>query len=175
MNEEQLIAIEEQSGNGVVAIPSTGGLSILVDASDVDLVRPYTLWVKRPKHVRRKTHFYALISIDSRCVRLHRFLLNAAPGVLVDHVNGNTLDNRRCNLRVATKAQNAANSNPKTGNRFKGVTWQANSRKYFASIGFSGRTIYIGRFDLAEDAARAYDRKARELFGEFARPNFPTG
>lgn len=95
------------------------------------------------------------------------------PGETVDHINGNALDNRRSNLRVATPIQQQYNrkvsSLSKTG--FKGVSFEYG--KYRARIRKDGEHISIGMFDTPEDAARAYDGAAHELFGEFARLNLP--
>lgn len=105
--------------------------------------------------------------------RLHTFL-TAWP--LVDHINGNGLDNRRANLRPATPSQNTANARMPSDNTsgFKGVGWFARTGRWRAYITYQGRQKHLGYFDIAEEAALAYDAAARELFGEFARPNFPA-
>ena len=104
---------------------------------------------------------------------MHRAIVNPPEGYVVDHVNHDTLDNRLENLRVCTQAENKANSalyrNSTTG--FKGVC-QVRTR-YRAYINVGGKRTHLGYFDLIEDAARAYDSKAAELFGEFATLNFP--
>jgi hypothetical protein len=96
-------------------------------------------------------------------------------GYEVDHVNRNGLDNRRENLRLATKGQNAMNRgkvNKKTSS-FKGVHWSESSRKWRAVIYINKKQIHLGLFVCEEEAARTYDAKARDLFGDFARLNFP--
>jgi hypothetical protein len=90
----------------------------------------------------------------------------------IDHINGNGLDNRRCNLRVATYAQNIANSPPRKGRKYKGVYFKGKS--YYASISFNRIVIRIGKFKTEEEAARAYDLKAKEFYGEFAYLNLPN-
>ncbi|MEN6533310.1 MAG: HNH endonuclease [Bryobacteraceae bacterium] len=105
---------------------------------------------------------------------MHRFVASRAgmeiDGLDVDHKNGNGLDNRRCNLRPATRAQNRQNSNSHTG-RFKGIAFE--NGKWVAKIRVGGPVIYLGRFSDEIEAARAYDDAARKHHGEFARPNFP--
>lgn len=99
------------------------------------------------------------------------------PSVVVDHVNGNGLDNRRCNLRVCTPQQNAFNSKPVRGSRskFKGVKYNtACKNKWTARIRINGKQVDIGRFETEEEAARAYDKVAKEVQGDFAWLNFPN-
>lgn len=90
---------------------------------------------------------------------------------MVDHINGNKLDNRKSNLRICTDAENARNSSKKSGN-FKGVQWRSDKHKFRARIMDNGKEIFIGYFTNEIEAAKAYDTKAKELFGEFARLNF---
>lgn len=98
----------------------------------------------------------------------------------IDHINGDGLDNRDENLRPCTVSQNLANSRnhkkTKKGGKYKGVTFcieVTGKRPWRARIGFQNTVVYIGRFSTAKEAARAYDLKAVELFGEFAHTNFP--
>lgn len=104
---------------------------------------------------------------------LHRVILDAAPGTLVDHRNRDTFDCRRANLRFATPAQNSTNAF--RGNRagFKGVTLRCDGKKWVARIQFAGKGRHLGSFATPEEAARAYDRRARTLYGEYAALNFP--
>lgn len=92
----------------------------------------------------------------------------------VDHRNGDGLDNRRDNLRYATRARNTANRASVGGSsRFKGVSWSKRDKIWYANICVNYRTIYLGTYRNEEDAARAYDAAAKKYFGAFARPNFP--
>lgn len=117
------------------------------------------------KNYKKTTHY------------LHRVIMEADKGQIVDHINGNGLDNRRSNLRIGTQRQNLANikMSPKNTSGYKGVI--KGRKKWIAQIYFriNGKrnNIYIGAFDNPIDAAKAYDKKAIELHGEFARPNFP--
>lgn len=105
---------------------------------------------------------------------LHRILLGARPDQEVDHIDGNTLDNRRENLRICTRQENAAARKfPRGTSGFRGVSYHCG--KWQASIRVDGTLVYLGRFDSAEDAARQYDDAALEAFGNFAKLNFPIG
>ena len=105
-------------------------------------------------------------------IYLHRFILDAPDGIPVDHINGNGLDCRRDNLRLATKRLNATNilrAMPPSG--YRGVFFDKSRQLFRAEAG----GCYIGRYTTAQEAARAYDKVALEEFGEFARLNFPDG
>jgi hypothetical protein len=102
---------------------------------------------------------------------MHRVVLRAAPDVLVDHRDGNRLDNRKDNLRSASHRQNAQNRAPIAGRRWKGV--YAAGDRWKARIKHDGRMIHLGAYESEEIAALAYDLAARQLFGAFARLNFP--
>jgi hypothetical protein len=107
---------------------------------------------------------------------LHRFIVGATPGdPRVDHANTDTMDYRRCNLRYATPTQNSVNAMRVNRDGYKGVRLRCDGKKWTARIQFDGRGIHLGSFDTPEDAARAYDAKAAELYGDFARLNFPGG
>ena len=108
----------------------------------------------------------------SRTVMLHRFILDAPSGMMVDHLNHDGLDNRRCNLRLATRSENLANHRKGRGtsSRFLGVYWHKLGRKWAA--GCSG--AHLGMFANEVDAALAYDRAASRAFGAFASLNFPA-
>lgn len=112
---------------------------------------------------------------------LHRFILHPPMDVAVDHINGNGLDNRRCNLRLATPSENGQNrfnirpeSADKTS-RFKGVHWSGSQSAWLAGITLNGQRQYLGRFQDEIEAGLAYDAAALELFGRFARTNEMMG
>jgi len=108
----------------------------------------------------------------SRCV-----MAPVPDGYDVDHINHDKLDNRKSNLRFATRSQNLGNKlhSPKSLNGFKGITWKGRDKKWVAQITKDYKHIYIGAFFDKRSAAEAYDKKALELFGEFAATNKRLG
>lgn len=108
-------------------------------------------------------------------VRMHRMLMGAiSPDQIVDHINGNTLDNRICNLRVVTKYQNSLNSRSHGGSSiFKGVSYVSDKKLWVANINVNGKRIYVKKGKDEIDVAKAYDEAAIKYHGEFARLNFP--
>lgn len=151
----------------VVRVPLTRGKFALVDSDVYTAVSKYQ-W----QAVLMTGNWYAIRSDN---MPMARFILNAKPGVYVDHHNHNTLDNRRQNLRVCSSSQNVANSlktKNKTTSKYKGISWNKLAKKWHAYIMQNYRRIHIGLFTSEVQAAKAYDTKARELFGEFAYTNF---
>jgi hypothetical protein len=107
---------------------------------------------------------------------LHRVILCAKPGQIVDHINGDTLDNRRCNLRMVTARQNSTNSRPQDREgrvaKFRGVSFCKLTKRWRASITDERKYLQLGRFSSAIEAAYAYDLASLRLHGEFGRRNF---
>jgi hypothetical protein len=105
-----------------------------------------------------------------------RRIMQAPEGVQVDHKNGNHLDNRRLNLRLATNQQNQCNRGPQCNNTsgYKGVTWHKYDQRWKAQIWVNQKNHNLGSFDDPVEAAKAYDAAALELHGRFARLNFPV-
>jgi hypothetical protein len=106
-------------------------------------------------------------------IRMHREIMGAPSSAEVDHINGNTLDNRKSNLRVVTHSENMKNrklnSNSKTG--YKGVCYDKLNGMYHVTLRYNGKKVFLGRYKNVVDAALAYNRGALEYFGEFARLN----
>jgi hypothetical protein len=159
-----------------VEIPLRGGLIALVDEVDAELVAGY-----RWRAVKIKHCFYARTQLREPgwpCVYMHRLLLAVPRGVCVDHINHDGLDNQRANLRVCSKAQNLANARKRISPRgthsdFKGIIFIGRLQKWRAQISFQKVRRYLGHYSSEVEAARAYDRAARETFGDFACVNFP--
>jgi len=109
---------------------------------------------------------------------LHRVLLNPPANMQVDHINRNPSDNRRLNLRLATNSQNQANKGLSSNNTsgYKGVSYNKGARKFRAYIKYNAGNYHLGFYSTAEGAAKAYNRRAVELHGEFACLNIiPEG
>jgi hypothetical protein len=150
-------------------IPLTRGKFATVDKADYEWLSQYrwcTLGAGERPYACRREH--------GKTIYMHREIMQAPKGLCVDHIEGFTLDNRRANLRTCTPSENMRNRRGNGGRDLpKGVTWQSHCNKFKASIGCDGTPKHIGYYDDPIEAARAYDRKAIELFGEFARLNFP--
>jgi hypothetical protein len=151
---------------GSKIIPLTQGKYALVDEEDYEKVNEYHWTFKK-----NKKQEYAI----NGNTRLHRFILNESnPKNIIDHKNGNGLDNRKNNIRAATINENNFNTKLRVNSKiaYKGVTFNEKSKKYRSRIQFNKKGIHIGCFYNVLEAARAYDAKAEELFGEFANLNF---
>lgn len=122
---------------------------------------------------------YVRARSGSPAIFLHRFILDAPDAFDVDHRDGDGLNNTRANLRLATRQHNAANARLSARNKtgYKGVSLTRDSAgcPFTACVVYQKRTIHLGYFANAEEAARAYDAKAVELFGEYARTNAMLG
>jgi len=148
----------------------TRGHICLVDVKDLPLLANYRWFA----NVNNRGRIDAMTVIQRKLVPISRFILNCPSGLVVDHINGNTLDNRRKNLRIVTRSQNAVNKGLNSNNRsgYKGVNYDVARNKYVAFISVRGKMMYLGRFDSPELAARAYDAAAKEFYGAMAKTNF---
>jgi len=121
----------------------------------------------------RGNAFYAARKEYGNTISMHRQILQVPDGLDGDHIDMNTLNNRKTNLRVSTRSQNVANSNKRSNNTsgFKGVKWNATSRAWGAHLGLNNARLFLGYFNTPAEAAQAYNSAAKEHFGEFARLN----
>ncbi len=141
------------------------GVRWVVDASDLDRVSS-TRWFYSKKYI------YTVI--DNNKIYMHTYITRLD---YVDHINMDTRDNRRCNLRLATQSQNLCNVGRKVTNTsgYKGVSLHKASGRWQATIVKNRRQHHLGLYDTAREAALAYDRAALQLHGEFARTNDMLG
>ena len=154
----------------VAYVSLTKGYTAIIDAADAEAVGLWS-WNVRIKpgglvHARR-TH-----RVDGKKtgIFMHRFLIGAPADMLADHINGNGLDNRRGNLRLATSSENRRNSRTPSNNTsgYKGVSWRAKDKKWRASIAVLGKQTQLGHHLTAELAHQAYCEAATKLHGDFA-------
>ena len=145
-------------------IPLTQGKFAKVDNEDFDKVKNIN-WA-----------FSKGYAYNTLIGHMHRLIMNAPDDMLVDHKEiEETLDNRRSNLRLATRAQNQHNQRPqsKSSSKYKGVGWHKPRNKWSGFIGYKGKKYHLGYFEDEIECAKVRDKKALELHGEFAYLNFP--
>ena len=155
-----------------IIVPLTQGKTAVIDVSDGPLILIHK-WFSARARVTMYAHRTGWIDGRNVTIRMHRVIARALAGQHVDHINGDTLDNRRSNLRICTISENARNATKRKGvSMYKGVSLSNTGNRWVANIYDSGRLKFLGSFTSEEDAARAYDVAAKQIFGEFARPNF---
>lgn len=148
-----------------IALPC--GRSVIVDAQDYgDLIQ--FRWYSSKEKAAKK---YVYRLRESRSIEtIHRRIIQPPHGLLIDHINGDTFDNRRSNLRVCTTAENLRNRRViRSSTGFKGVS--KSGKSYAARICLDYKDIFLGNYRTAEEAAAAYDLAAIKYFGEFAATN----
>jgi hypothetical protein len=147
-------------------IPVGDGQYAFVDAADYEWLKDWT-W-----HLQGG---YAARNEGRKTIYMHRVIMNPPPGKIVDHHDHNKLNNCRSNLHICTHQENQCNlpRHADSSSRFKGVTYCKRRHKWHARLSVRGVPVRLGYFDDEVEAARAYDRKAVELHGEFAWLNFP--
>lgn len=152
------------AGPGEVLVPLTKGFEALINEADVPVMRG-----KKFCASKSRSNWYAR---NTHIGYLHRLICGAAPDLVVDHVNRNSLDCRRKNLRIVGFNDNAHNADygeNKTG--FRGVYRRSNGT-FYSQFTLRGDRLCLGTFKTAEDAARGYDKKALEVYGVYAWTNF---
>ena len=161
----------------MIEIELTQGFVAKIDDDDYELVSRYKWRVKINKY-RYSVKHYAFTQesrkIGAKGIYMHRLIMDAKKGQDIDHKNHNSLHNRKDNLRECSRSENLANQRKTRGkSKYKGVIWNKQYQQWQAQICIKQKRIKIGIFATEELAARAYDGKARELFGEYACVNFP--
>lgn len=152
-------------------IPLTQGQQAIVDDEDFEHFSTFKWYARKSSHT-----YYACRSSTygtRKSIMMHRVIMQAKPGQIVDHINQNGLDNRRANLRFVTHAENILNSKHTKGSTGYYGVWMCKSRKkHQACIYINRKAVHIGVYDTPEEAAIAYDMKCIEL-GRYDKLNFP--
>lgn len=147
-------------------IKLSNGKHSIIDNEDLEKIIKYK-WFFDGRYA--KTH--VKIEEKRKILYMHRIILE---GKEIDHINGDKLDNRKCNLRVCDRSLNNLNKNSQKNSlsKFKGAyKHHGKIKKWRSAIGFLGKSLHLGTFFTEIEAAQAYNKKAVELYGEFAKLN----
>jgi hypothetical protein len=139
----------------------------LINDCDLDLINRHNWFVINDGH-----NPYACSKKNGMHIRMHRLIVNAREGQIVDHINGNTLDNRRENLRIVSASQNAINRRKRSDNKsgVTGVHFSKAHNRWFACINIDKKKQNIGLFKTMEEAVAARKEKEKEVYGDYVRP-----
>lgn len=157
----------QPASDAVRYIALTKGLFATVDAADFD-------WLNRFRWHATGTRgrYYAATIIDGKSISMHRLIMNPPEGMVVDHVDGERLNNRRANLRICTPEENRHNTRP-LGKSCPYVGVRPHGDKWRARITVKGESLFLGDYDEVLEAARARDAAARQHHGPYAWINLP--
>lgn len=158
----------------IIATYKGENFTVLIDTEDLELVSSYK-W-----HI--DNYGYAVHSVWKKDVnlpkiRMHRLILGIEDQRKVDHANGNPSDNRKCNLRICTQAENLRNKRKQqytrgaASSKYKGVYWAKDHDKWRVRVNLNGKSTHVGLFIDEKEAALAYNAKALELHGIYAKLN----
>jgi len=147
-------------------IELTQGKFAIVDSEDFEKLNEHK-WHYLGGYARRRHS-------PKECWFMHWYIVGKPKnGFETDHINGNTLDNRKCNLRICTARENQQNSKKRKNNTsgYKGVDYKKSHKKWRVLIMANNKRIHLGYFDTPKQAAKAYNNGAKKYYKEFARPN----
>jgi len=142
--------------------------NLLIDDEDFEKVSKVSKSIRKDSGGRKSLRIYT----NGSSISLTNFILNLDKSVLIDHKDRNQFNNQKSNLRICNSQQNNFNKGPITG-QYKGVSYNKENSKWKAQIMKTHKNYHIGYFNTEIEAAKAYDKKAKKLFGEFAYLNFP--
>ena len=143
---------------------------VLIDSVDFNKISSYS-WYLRP-YYRSKTKF-KVATATKPIIYMHRLIMNCPDELVIDHINGNALDNRKRNLRVCSVSNNAKNRSKNKNNTsgHTGVHWCKKNNKWKSRIRCDKKSYHLGFYTNVLDAAKAYNKKSLELFKEFSNLN----
>lgn len=169
---------------GYKRIKLTRGKVAIVDEDDFERLCGYSWHYEgssKKQYASRKIYVKGTYKIGKKqkTIRMHTDVMGVPPkGYVIDHINGNSLDNRKSNLRICLFSQNAKNQKNRTHYKgkkcssiYKGVSWHKKSKKWIAYIMVDYKCIYLGTFSDEKEAGKEYNKNASIYFGEFARLN----
>jgi hypothetical protein len=143
----------------------------LVDDEDFEELNKYNwhVTIDKRNHIYACRHDYR----DGKCIstpRMHRMIMDCPPNLVVDHINGDGLDNRKENLRICTHLQNCHNRGKSKNNTtgYKGVGFRKDRQVFIARLRYKRKLLQLGEYKTKEEAFEVYKQKATELLGEFA-------
>lgn len=156
------------------------GYVALVSDEDYERVNQYTWYANEKSHGNVYAARKQWLPLEKRYenISMHRFIMGVVGNLIeIDHRNGNKIDNQRENLRICTHKNNSRNVSIRKGRKYKGVSNRGGklAKPWRAYVSDNGKFVSLGYFATDEEAARAYDLKARELFGDYAALNYPKG
>lgn len=138
-----------------------GGVTCLIDDEDWDRIKAY----KWCRHAKKK---YAGARVEDRMVLMHRMIMNAPKGVAVDHINHDTFDNRKMNLRICTQAENMWNAKHRGSNtKIRGIHFRKKVGNYQVDITSNGKRLYLGVYSNLEDAITVRKEAEIKYHGEY--------
>ena len=159
--------------DGITEAFTTNGVRFLISTSDkqklLDFKYTWRVSYSNTDKINADIILYIYTSVKGKQIRLHNFLLDPPDGCVVDHINGDTLNNTRENLRVVTKTENHYNRKPhnKKSDLPTGIYFQAN--KYVAFIDVNKKRHYLGRYSSLEEAVQVRKQAEKEYFGYMRR------
>jgi hypothetical protein len=164
-------------------IPLTKGLFAIVDPDDYHRLVNFNWHANKSAHTHYAVRYLPKGNVVSPSNRrknkieyMHHLIIDIPEGLFCDHINHNGLDNRKANLRPATLAQNIRHRRKfksPSRSKYKGLTWRKKEKAWHVRIYTNGKRIFIGSFKDEFAAAKAYDRAAKQFYGDFATLNFP--
>lgn len=155
-------------------IPLTQGKVALVDDCDFEYLSQFNWFAHKNKFTWYAQRNSPRVNGKRTVIHMHREILQAPNAFKVDHRDDDGLNNQRGNIRLCTQGENIRNRRVSVTNTsgYKGVHWKTQNKKWAATIHIDGKSIHLGYFKSASDAALVYDAAAREHYGEFARLNY---